>query len=133
IDEYFQKELAVQQHVLEIRARPWPVAKVIACDPAGAGRNEQTAESNITLLRKAGFSVRHRSSRIVEGVEMIRAALRPATGEPTLFIHPRCKRLIRALTAYRYAEGSEQPIKDGEHDHFIDALRYHFVNRRGEN
>ena len=33
------------------------------------------------------------------------------------------------MKAYRYAEGgSEIPIKDGEHDHLIDALRYFFVN-----
>ena len=29
--------------------------------------------------------------------------------------------------------GGENPQKDGEHDHLIDALRYFFVNRgRGE-
>src|SRR5258706_189212 len=32
---------------------------------------------------------------------MIRAALRPASGEAKLFVHPRCKRLIKALTAHR--------------------------------
>ena len=25
--------------------------------------------------------------------------------------------------------GGEVPLKDGENDHLIDALRYHFVNR----
>jgi hypothetical protein len=34
------------------------------------------------------------------------------------------------MQCYRYPEaGGEIPIKDGEHDHPIDALRYHFVNR----
>jgi hypothetical protein len=34
------------------------------------------------------------------------------------------------MQSYRYgAGGGEIPLKDGEHDHFIDALRYHYVNR----
>jgi hypothetical protein len=46
-----------------------------------------------------------------------------------LFVHPRCVRLIKALRSYRYAAGgSELPVKDGEHDHLIDALRYHYMN-----
>ena len=33
------------------------------------------------------------------------------------------------MKAYRYSEsGGELPIKDGQHDHPIDALRYFFVN-----
>ena len=51
------------------------------------------------------------------------------SGEIKLFIHPRCVRLIKAMQAYRYPTGGgELPIKDGEHDHLIDALRYYFVN-----
>ena len=33
------------------------------------------------------------------------------------------------MQSYRYpATGGELPVKDGEHDHPIDALRYYFVN-----
>ena len=80
-------------------------------------------------LAEAGFTVKRRRSHIVDGVEKIRAALRPADGPARLFIHPRCKRLIAAMKSYRYGEGGgEVPLKDGEHDHLIDALRYFFVN-----
>jgi phage terminase large subunit len=59
----------------------------------------------------------------------MRAALKPAHGQPRLYIHPRCKRLIAAMHAYRYAEGgSEIPLKDNNSDHLMDALRYFFVN-----
>ena len=133
IDEYVQGQRTIDEHIAELRARPWPAPAHIACDPAGSGRNEQTGISSVQQLRRAGFVVRHRPSRIVEGVEHIRAALRPAAGEPTLLIHLRCKHLIRSLTAYHYGDtlghASELPVKDGEHDHLIDALRYHFVNR----
>jgi hypothetical protein len=65
---------------------------------------------------------------------MIRQSLKPAAGEPTLFIHPRCTNLISAMKSLRYPKtGGELPLKDGEHDHVIDALRYFYVNRgRGE-
>ncbi|MGE5609308.1 MAG: hypothetical protein ACM359_08645 [Bacillota bacterium] len=130
IDEYVQEQRLMEEHLAEIRSRPWKPVKRVACDPAGNGRNDQTALSNVTLLRNAGYLVRTRQSHIVDGLELIRHALQPAAGQPKLFIHPRCQRLIRALQSYRYGEdGSELPIKDGTHDHLIDALRYHFVNR----
>jgi len=35
------------------------------------------------------------------------------------------------MQCYRYgANTGELPLKDGEHDHLVDALRYYFVNRR---
>ena len=130
VDEYVQEHRMMQEHITEIRSRPWGKVLRIACDPAGAGPNEQTAISNVALLRSHGFKVHYRKSRIVDGLELIRAALRPAAGQPTLFIHPRCTRLIRAMESYRYPDTpSESPLKDGEHDHLIDALRYHYVNR----
>jgi hypothetical protein len=136
IDEYVREERTVAEHLLELESRPHGRPAWVACDPAGSARNEQTAESNVALLTKRGYRVRKRPTKIVEGVERIRHALKPAAGEPTLFVHPRCARLIRALEAYHYARdgrGGELPDKDGEHDHLIDALRYHFVNRgRGE-
>jgi hypothetical protein len=130
VDEYVQEQRTVAEHIEQIEARPWGRARRIACDPAGAGRNDQTAESNIQFLRRRGYRVLSRRSLIVDGLELIRAALRPAAGEPALFVHPRCKRLIAAMQQYHYsAGGSELPLKDGTHDHLIDALRYHFVNR----
>lgn len=130
-DEYVQEQRTMEEHLEQIKTHPWGQVRRIACDPAGAGRNEQTAVSNIQMLRAAGYSVRFCKSRIVEGIEMIRAALQPASGKPALYVHPRCKRLIDALRNYRYADKfSELPLKDGTHDHPIDALRYYFVNRR---
>ena len=137
VDEYVQSGRTVAEHADEIERRSaeigWPRARTIACDPAGNGKNEQTATSNVTLLKRRGYRVLHRGSLIQDGVELIRHALRPALGEPTLFVASRCARLIKALECYHYPEDgrSETPVKDGENDHLIDALRYHFVNRVG--
>jgi hypothetical protein len=129
IDEYVQEGRTVRDHVEQIRSRPWGAPAQLSCDPAGQGRNDQTAKSNVNVLRAEGFNVKSRGSLIVDGLEMIRAELRPAFGPPRLFVHPRCKRLIRAMQSYHYAEGgSELPLKDGDHDHLVDALRYHYVN-----
>ena len=71
-----------------------------------------------------------RASRILEGIELIRAGLKTGSGEVSLFIHSRCEKLIRAMQAYHYGQhGGELPVKDGVHDHLIDALRYYYVNR----
>lgn len=132
LDEYVQPQQTVAQHVMQIAARRHCVVRRICCDPAGSGRNEQTAESNIALLRRCGYTVCYRASRIAEGLEMIRAGLAPACGLASLFISPRCERLIAAMKGYQYAPGgSELPVKDGVHDHLIDALRYFYVNRAG--
>jgi hypothetical protein len=129
LDEYVQPQRLMHEHIEVILRRGHGQVDKVACDPAGNARNEQTATSNVQLLKEAGYSICTRKSFIVDGLEKIRAALRPAQGSPRLFIHPRCKRLIEAMKSYRYAQGgSEVPLKDGEHDHLIDALRYFFAN-----
>ncbi len=131
VDEYVQEARMLHEHLAVIESREWPRAKIIASDPAGNGRNDQTAESNINFLKRRGYTVRARGSRIVDGIEMIRLALKPAAGEPTLFISDKCQHLIKAMEAYHYpAGGGELPVKDGW-DHCVDALRYYFVNREG--
>ncbi len=128
-DEHVQRGLTIDQHLEIISSRDWPGTNRIACDPAGAGPNEQTARSNIDLLKDRGYVVKSRGSRIVDGVEQIRANLRSATGDVRLMIHPRCRNLWSALRNYRYASNaSELPLKDGTNDHCIDALRYFFAN-----
>jgi phage terminase large subunit len=132
LDEYVQPGRTIDQHIAHIKASPHHQADRIACDPAGNGANDQTAWSNIQRLRQAGFIVKSRASRIVDGIELIRAALCSASDTRRLWIHPRCKRLIKAMQAYRYPDApGETPLKDNEHDHLIDALRYFYINRQG--
>jgi hypothetical protein len=131
VDEYVQPGRTMDEHVEQIEARGYGKVNLVACDPAGAAKDQQTAESNVQLLRRKGYRVHARHSRIPDGLELIRAALKTAAGQVRLFIHPRCERLIRAMQGYHYAPGgSELPVKDGEFDHPVDALRYFFVNRQ---
>ncbi len=129
LDEYVQQSQTTDTHITEIKSRAYGEIAHIGCDPAGGAANDQTAKSNVDVLRKANFSVRTKGSKIVEGLELLRLGLKSGTAKSTLFIHPRCARLIKALQAYRYPDlAGEIPLKDGEHDHLIDALRYFFIN-----
>jgi hypothetical protein len=131
VDELIVTQQTLDQNIAAIRSRLTDAPSRVFCDPAGNARNEQTSQSNVQRLRAAGWTVRSRRSPILEGIELIRASLRSATGESRLFIDPTCTGLIRALQSLRYqTPASELPFKDGVHDHPVDALRYFFVNIR---
>jgi hypothetical protein len=130
IDERVVARVALHENIEYLRRRPWGAFASITCDPAGQGANAQTGISDVGQLRAAGFNVLCRPSRINDGLELIRAGLRPAAGGPTLFIHPRCTNLLAAMNKYRYSTiNSQAPFKDNKHDHPVDALRYHYVNQ----
>jgi hypothetical protein len=102
------------------------------CDPAGSAREGLSGSTQVRELASHGIVCRYRQSHILDGVDLIRRALRRADGRPMLYVSAACPRLIEALGAYSYAEGprvaQEVPLKDGVYDHLIDALRYYFVN-----
>ncbi len=136
IDEYVRSRATIDAHTEQIKARtPCPEEQVTAtfCDPAGAGSNDVTGTSAVRELRTLGIATRYRRSSILEGIELIRRAIRCGEGKSTLVISPRCPRLIEALQCYHYPDATgaatgELPFKDGIYDHPIDALRYFFVN-----
>jgi hypothetical protein len=108
----------------------WGVPRWVGVDPAGTQRSEQTGRSCVTMMRRAGLSVRTRRVGLEEGLSAVRARLRTAAGEPRLFVHRRCAELIRCLHGYHYPRDRPDacvPVKDG-HDHAVDALRYLIVN-----
>lgn len=130
VDEYVQTTRIMASHILEHKSRPHPHPRFLGVDPSGVQVNGQTAVSHIRLLREAGYEIRQHQSRIPDGLEVLHAALAPAIGEPTLYIHPRCQTLIKSMTNYRYAHPSDEtPLKDKVNDHSIDALRYFLTNR----
>ncbi len=137
IDEYVRSRATIDVHVDEIKSRtPGGEARVAAtfCDPAGAGVNDVTGTSTVREMRTLGIVARYRRSGILEGIELIRRAIRAGDGKSRLIISPSCQRLIEAMRCYHYPEpgsavaSAELPLKDGLYDHPIDALRYFFVN-----
>ncbi|MCL4305530.1 hypothetical protein KJZ99_06425 [bacterium] len=98
-----------------------------SCDPSGAAAQD-SGISPVDFLVRNGLKLRFRSSKILPGVERVKSALRDASGKVSLLISPRCEKLIRDLARYRWAANKEEPLKDGDSDHSLDALRYFFVN-----
>ncbi|HUT28535.1 MAG TPA: hypothetical protein VMX13_01995 [Sedimentisphaerales bacterium] len=135
IDEYVRCRATIDVHAAEIRQRtPSGESRVAAtfCDPAGRSVNDVTGTSTIRELRSLGIVTQYRRSSILQGIELIRRAIRAGDGKSRLLISPRCQRLIEAMQCYHYPEigsaATELPLKDGLYDHPIDALRYFFVN-----
>ena len=134
IDEYIRSRATIDTHAQEIIARtPSPESNVTAtfCDPAGAGVNDVTGTSAVRELRARNIKVRYRRSSILQGIELVRRAVKTGDGRSKLIISPRCSKLIEALRCYHYPESAtpdELPLKDGIYDHPIDALRYFFIN-----
>lgn len=136
IDEYVRSRATIDVHAKELKARtPCPEERVAAtfCDPAGAGASDITGAGVTRELRTLGIVTKHRASGILEGIELIRRAVRAGDGSTALVISPRCVRLIEAMQCYHYpdnarAAAGELPFKDGVYDHPIDALRYFFIH-----
>jgi hypothetical protein len=142
LDEYVQARKAIPCHAAAILQRDPPGATVAMTyvDPAGRNKESTSGEACTGMLESAGIRCSCRTSTIAEGLELIRAALAPAAGQPLLRISPRCRQLIAAFQNYHYppfapeatdaavASPAARPVKDGP-DHFLDALRYFFVNR----
>jgi phage terminase large subunit len=136
IDEYIRSRATIDVHAEEIKSRtPVSEGQVAAtfCDPAGKNANDVTGTSVVRELRTMGIVTQYRRSGILEGIELVRRAIRNGEGKSSLLISPRCQRLIEAMRCYHYPErstgsGAELPLKDGLHDHPIDALRYFLIN-----
>ena len=133
IDEYAHTRRPIAQHAVEILRHNSAPAITTYVDPAGNAREATSGAACTELLTSAGINCCWRASTINEGLELIRAALAPATGPARLKINRKCRGLIEAFRTYHYPlPGStgrpDHPTKDGP-DHFIDALRYFFINR----
>ena len=134
IDEYIRSRATIDVHAVEIKSRTTCTEEQVTatfCDPAGAGVNDVTGTSVVRELRTLGIKTRFKRSGILEGIELIRRAVRCGDGQSSLKISPNCPRLIEAMQCYHYPEQKpgELPQKDGTYDHPIDALRYFFINQ----
>jgi len=98
-----------------------------SCDPAGAAV-DASGVSPVDRLKKAGFKLKYRPSRILTGVELIKSLLRDANGDAKLKFSPKVSGIISDIRQYRWKLESEEPEKDGICDHSLDALRYFAVN-----
>jgi hypothetical protein len=128
--EQVTRELTLSRNAELMRGSAWSAVPgmTVYCDNAGGQVNGQTGKSDERVLREAGFVTKKRFMRIEEGIAEIAELVSPAEGAVRLLVDPSCERVIAALEGYRRGAGGG-PVKDGVHDHIIDALRYAVVGQ----
>ncbi|NLF32093.1 MAG: hypothetical protein GX591_14555 [Planctomycetes bacterium] len=139
VDELWLRQSTVYQAACEIRLRDRD-RRIAAtfCDPAGRNRNDQTGYSDVEVFGREGLPCSYTlgpwAREVRNGINLVRAALKPACGQPRLTLAGRCAQLIAAMEQYRLRQINgqyvDEPIKPQPCDHAVDALRYYFVNRR---
>jgi hypothetical protein len=112
----------------EIQRRYGVERRIIACpDPTGGARKTSgVGYTDHTILKKSGFKVSSPRSpwKIRDKITCVNTALLDASGNRRLYIHPRCKELIKSLRTLTYAPGTGLPNKNLGVDHAFDALGY---------
>jgi hypothetical protein len=74
--------------------------------------------------RAEGISMYPADNAVDEGIEAVRASLKPVHGNPLFFVNRKCKACIREFE--NYEERNRKPVK--EKDDAMDELRY-FIMR----
>jgi hypothetical protein len=139
LDTYRAELGTVHQHAEYIKAHRLRDAADTFCDPAGRNRNDQTGRSNVEVFRRHGircsYSLSPKAREVRNGILLVRAALRPASGPPRFRYVPgeTNRTFVRAMQSYRSRKVNgvwlDEPQDPQECEHVPDALRYYFVNR----
>ena len=92
----------------------------------GARKTSGVGATDHNILRKSGFTVSSPRNpwKIRDKITCVNTALLDASGTRRLFIHPKCKELIKSLRTLTYAPGTGLPNKNLGVDHAFDALGY---------
>lgn len=103
-------------------------------DPAGNADELMAGLSPVDLMRSKGFAVINKASTIIYGIALVRAYIRNALGQIRYRVTRNCTETIRCFNGYQYdstRDGiiKEEALKDGIHDHLMDAVRYFFINK----
>tara|TARA_R110002110_G_scaffold240683_1_gene456922 strand:+ start:428 stop:1759 length:1332 start_codon:yes stop_codon:yes gene_type:complete len=140
IDEVVhQKDLKVTEFARLILNKGYSVVRCFG-DPAGYQVQSSMGLGEAELFRQATghkvYALRDKTSRsIASGISHVRNFICNVNGDRRLHIDKKCINLINDIESYRYVDQKEGtdlkeiPLKDGLHDHAMDAMRYYFVNQ----
>ena len=122
----------------KILSKDYAVQQVY-CDPAGAGVQSTSGIGDVEIFKKKGIFPRFRKDKISRsipsGIDLVRSFVENAEGKARLYVSHKCKGIIEDFENYRYPDRKanqqlkDEPLKDGRHDHGMDAVRYFFTNR----
>ncbi|HET6426996.1 MAG TPA: hypothetical protein VFJ30_01200 [Phycisphaerae bacterium] len=141
LDTYKAGRTRLKVHADAILAHRLRQVRATYCDPAGRSRNDQTGRSNVEEFRAYGiectYSLSSRAREVANGVRLVRAALKPASG-PVRFRYVDTasnRAFVRDIQSYRNRRVNDtyvdEPVDPQPAEHTMDALRYFYVNRMG--
>ena len=136
-DEYYSsnQNFTVMDHLAAIADQvPWPVNN----PQYGTTYADPSSPDCIRIAQSWGMPISNARNAVYEGIDYVRYLLKrsPTIHQPMLFIHKRCKNLLRQMRTYRWIRPSDsgvnprdarrEPLK--KDDHAVDALRYLVVS-----
>jgi hypothetical protein len=95
-----------------------------------SGRNEDRwGNSSMKTLRAYGIHPRGKDQHIENGIlEMCKGMVMMAGGRPYIVVNPKkCPRLVTAFRGGYKRNKNGEIMKDGIHDHYVDAARYVYM------
>lgn len=97
-------------------------------DPSGSARKTSApvGQTDFAILRSAGFRIvaPNAAPPVVDRINEVNAVACNADNRRRLYVHPRCKSLIRSLSQLTYKDGASVVDKTSGLDHMADALGY---------
>lgn len=129
VDEIILPSSNTQETADEVARRYYRWLKQITFypDPAGQNRSHARGESDLDILREAGFKkikFRRKHPKVADRVNAVNRMLQTADGTIKLRVDRRCKHLIAALEQTIYKEGSREVDKSAGIEHPADGLGY---------
>ena len=129
IDEFYLPNSNTYDLCAEVRTRYGN--RAVKCFPDPTGRARKTSadgqQSDHSILKKiGGFHVVVPSGvyAVKDKINGLNTMLKAADGTRRIFIHPRCKQLIRSLRGLQYKEGTQLPDQTSDFSHLCDAIGY---------
>jgi len=133
LDEIFMRDTNTQatlNHLYDKYGRSHKAGFEFYGDATGRSRNTRASMSDYLQIRndsrfeKAKVYYPVSNPYIANRFAACNAALCNANGNRRIFIHSRCKNLIRDLNARSYVEGTNEPNDSGDIGHITDAFGY---------
>jgi hypothetical protein len=113
----------------ELDKKYWRQQKQITIypDPAGGQRQHARGETDLDILRDAGFKrikYRRKHPLVADRVNAVNRMLRDANGKIRMRVNSTCKHLINALEQTIYKKGTREVDKSQGTEHSADAAGY---------
>ncbi len=129
VDEIVLFGSNTEEICIELDKRYWRYQKQITVypDPAGGQRQHARGETDLDILREAGFKrikFRKKHPPVADRVNAVNRMLKSADGTIRMRIDLKCKHLISSLEQTIYEQGSRDVDKDGGTEHSADACGY---------